>query len=174
MFAGMIAGAALVVAVILLSTLGKSALPARSGLKAFAAMGLLIGGVVVAVVFGNAGRDPDGSGRIGSGDIDWSEAMRVSSSLSQAPSVAPTAMQAPSVPALLNGLERRLETEPGDPGGWALLAQSYAFVGEPERAEQAIGRAVELGFDEGELRQRVASATRDPHAGLPEFGAAAE
>jgi cytochrome c-type biogenesis protein CcmH/NrfG len=170
----MIAGATLVVAVMLFSSLGKPALPAQSGLKVFGALGLLIGGVVIAVAFGTADQDSGSSGRIGTGDTDWSDAMRVSSSLSQAQTAVPAAMQAPSVPELLSGLERRLETDPDDPGGWALLAQSYAFVGEPERAEDAIGRAVELGFDEGELRQLVASARRDPHAGLAAFGADAQ
>jgi hypothetical protein len=36
-----------------------------------------------------------------------------------------------------------------------LLAQSYAFLGESQEIEAAIARAVELGFDEVELRHRV-------------------
>ena len=46
--------------------------------------------------------------------------------------------------------------------GWALLAQSYAFVGDTDGAERALQRAVELGVDEQGLRARVQAARRDP------------
>ena len=64
------------------------------------------------------------------------------------------------VPDLLGGLQARLEAEPDDPKGWALLAQSHAFVGNNQSAEEAIGQAVARGFDEADLRERVSLASR--------------
>jgi len=69
----------------------------------------------------------------------------------------------PSVATLIGGLEERLEREPADPKGWALLAQSYAFIGNTAAAEQAIVHAVEFGANESELRARVDGASRDAH-----------
>jgi len=66
-----------------------------------------------------------------------------------------------SVPSLIGGLEARLEKDPNDAKGWALLAQSYAFVGQLDLAESALQRAVELGFDESSLRSRVNLARGD-------------
>jgi cytochrome c-type biogenesis protein CcmH len=71
-----------------------------------------------------------------------------------------------SVPSLIDGLESRLASEPDNASGWALLAQSYAFVGNTDGANEAMRRAVDLGLDEADLRQRVQSARRDAHAGL--------
>ena len=65
------------------------------------------------------------------------------------------------VQSLIGGLEARLANDPGDVKGWALLAQSYAFVGDSEGAENAIHRAVELGMDEAALRERVKLARRE-------------
>ena len=48
--------------------------------------------------------------------------------------------------------------------GWALLAQSYAFVGDTAGAERALQHAVELGADEQALRARVQAARREPEA----------
>ena len=66
------------------------------------------------------------------------------------------------VGTLLEGLEQRLANEPNDAPGWALLAQSYAFVGRNEDANRAVERAVALGMNEAELTQRVDKA-RSPH-----------
>lgn len=68
------------------------------------------------------------------------------------------------VSTLVQGLRARLEATPEDPKGWALLAQSYAFVGDSEAAEEALGRAVALGFDEADLRERVRMAVSSPAA----------
>jgi cytochrome c-type biogenesis protein CcmH len=69
-------------------------------------------------------------------------------------------VQAGSVESLIGGLEARLAAQPDDANGWALLAQSYAYTSDGEAAEKAVQRAVELGFDERALRDRVASAER--------------
>lgn len=66
------------------------------------------------------------------------------------------------VSSLIGGLEQRLADNPNDAKGWALLAQSYAFVGNTEGAERARQRAVELGFDDLALEQRVKLAERNP------------
>jgi hypothetical protein len=70
------------------------------------------------------------------------------------------AVHAAPVDSLVGGLEQRLAAEPDDSAGWALLAQSYAFVGNREGAETALQRAVALGVDEATLRERVQSAQR--------------
>jgi cytochrome c-type biogenesis protein CcmH len=70
--------------------------------------------------------------------------------------------QAAPVESLLAGLEGRLAADPDDAKGWALLAQSYAFVGNFSAAENAVERAVALGFDGQELRTRVNVARREP------------
>jgi hypothetical protein len=74
-----------------------------------------------------------------------------------------TAMQAAPVSSLVGGLEQRLAAQPNDVDGWALLAQSYAFMGDAAAANGAIKNAVALGMDEQALRARVDSALRGPH-----------
>jgi hypothetical protein len=71
-----------------------------------------------------------------------------------------TGVQAPSVESLVGGLEARLAATPDDAEGWALLAQSYAYTANEEAVERAVRRAVELGFDEAALRERVDTAKR--------------
>lgn len=65
-----------------------------------------------------------------------------------------------SVESMIAPLKARLEKHPQDPKGWALLAQSYAYVGDDAGAEQAIARAAALGVDEKALRARVAAVGR--------------
>jgi cytochrome c-type biogenesis protein CcmH len=72
-------------------------------------------------------------------------------------------MQAAPVSSLVGGLEQRLAAQPNDADGWALLAQSYAFMGDAAAADGAIKKAAALGVDERELRARVDSAMRGPH-----------
>lgn len=69
------------------------------------------------------------------------------------------------VASLIAGLEQRLARDPGDAKGWALLAQSYAFLGDVERTESALAEAVALGLDEQDLRRRAALAAAS--AGAP-------
>lgn len=75
------------------------------------------------------------------------------------------------VASLIGGLEARLAEQPDDSKGWALLAQSYSFIGNTEAAERAAARAIELGFDESELRTRVDAARREAHPGISATGA---
>jgi hypothetical protein len=74
-----------------------------------------------------------------------------------------TPMQAAPISSLVTGLEQRLAAQPDDVDGWALLAQSYAFMGDAAAANGAIKKAVALGMDEQALRARVDSAMRGPH-----------
>ena len=76
------------------------------------------------------------------------------------PASTDPAVQAAPVESLIGGLEARLAAAPEDSAGWALLAQSYAFVANREGAETAVQRAVALGADEPALRERVRSAER--------------
>jgi len=118
----------------------------------------------------------DTSDQFGSSGMSLSDLERAASALHEPAtrrpatpmpqSASPSPMQAASIPSLVSGLEQRLAANPDDASGWALLAQSYAFTGQQDRVEGAIRRAVELGFDESDLRSRVAGATRDPHTGL--------
>lgn len=65
-----------------------------------------------------------------------------------------------SVDSMIGPLKARLEKHPQDPNGWALLAQSYAYMGDDAEAKRAIARAVALGVDEKMLRDRVAAVGR--------------
>jgi hypothetical protein len=75
---------------------------------------------------------------------------------------ASSPVQAAPVPSLVAGLEQRLKEHPDDAAGWALLAQSYAFMGDAAAADAALRKAAALGMDEAELRARVEGATRSP------------
>jgi cytochrome c-type biogenesis protein CcmH/NrfG len=79
----------------------------------------------------------------------------------QADGSSPT--QVAPVSSLVGGLEQRLAAQPDDVNGWALLAQSYAFMGDAAAADGAVKKAVALGMDEQTLRARVDNAMRGPH-----------
>jgi predicted Zn-dependent protease len=81
------------------------------------------------------------------------------------PSSGGSLTDAAPIASLIGKLEARLAAEPGDASGWTLLAQSYAFTGNEEAAEHALKRAVELGIDEVQLRNRVKLARRKNSAG---------
>jgi hypothetical protein len=87
------------------------------------------------------------------GNTSWSADEQAAPAGTSVSNVAP-------VGSLIGGLEARLAANPADPKGWALLAQSYSFIGEGEKAEQAMQRAIALGFAEDDLRQRVNLARR--------------
>lgn len=75
-----------------------------------------------------------------------------------ASSVMSSAAKVPSAPpisSMISGLEKKLEANPGDRNGWVLLAQSYAFMGQMESAWSAAARAIELGADETEVREKI-------------------
>jgi cytochrome c-type biogenesis protein CcmH/NrfG len=172
--AGIILGAAAVVAALMLFQIGHSVRKQDRYRTPLALAGLAIAGAIVAVVVTIAGDEgPGDSPRLAG--VRVQELARVSSSFT-GPSPALRQVQAAKqveagkvapVPSLISGLEKRLEAAPDDAGGWALLAQSYAFIGRTDEAESALSRAVELGADESDLRGRVSSARRDPHAGVP-------
>jgi len=81
----------------------------------------------------------------------------------------PIATGAPIAPvdSLVSGLEQRLDLDPTDAKGWALLAQSYAFLGNRAQAESALAKAVALGLDETDLRQRIELASGSKKSGDP-------
>lgn len=64
------------------------------------------------------------------------------------------------VSSLVEGLQARLARNQDDAKGWALLAQSYAFMADGPKAEEAVARAVKLGFNEADLRHRVEMASQ--------------
>jgi hypothetical protein len=84
----------------------------------------------------------------------------------QAPAARVDGGQVASVESLIGGLEARLAAQPNDANGWALLAQSYAYTADDAALERAVKRAAELGVDEQSLRERIAGAKRNVHAGL--------
>ena len=83
--------------------------------------------------------------------------------ISAQPAAAGAKEEVAPVASLVDGLKQRLAAQPDDPNGWALLAQSYAFMGNMEEAEKAVKKAVSLGIDEKALRARVEGAKRNPH-----------
>jgi cytochrome c-type biogenesis protein CcmH/NrfG len=165
---GMILGAAAVVAALMCYQIGQSARGRNLRYVQLPAVGLAIAGAIAAIaIVTTFGEGSAGESR-SLGGVRVDELARVSSSFSSpSPTRQMQAGKVASIASLISGLEQRLETESADAGGWSLLAQSYAFVGKTEQAEHAVLRAVELGADESDLRNRVSSARRDPHAGIP-------
>ena len=163
MITGMLLGACLVVASIAAWEYMKKVSPkvrTVAGVCAVAACAL-VGGIGVVLDGADAGvaTAQDNS------DLAWPGLRRQQASRGAAVMGASQPQQVAGIPSLISGLEQRLELQPDDPKGWALLAQSYAFVGKSELAEEALRRAVELGMSEADLRTRVESARRVPHAG---------
>lgn len=68
------------------------------------------------------------------------------------------AAAAPPIAELVGGLEARLEAAPEDASGWALLAQTYAWLGRTDDARKAARRAVELGVDAATLDRKLIAA----------------
>jgi hypothetical protein len=99
--------------------------------------------------------------------IAWPSTDRPSASRSRTTDSAAadtsTPTQAAPISSLVGGLEQRLAAQPDDVDGWALLAQSYAFMGDAAAANGAINKAVALGMDEQTLRARVDGAMRGLH-----------
>jgi cytochrome c-type biogenesis protein CcmH len=63
------------------------------------------------------------------------------------PGLALSALTGPSMtdyPELIATLARRMPDRPGDLEGWTLLGRGYMAVGNPEQAEKALERAVEV------------------------------
>jgi hypothetical protein len=169
--AGIVIGAALVVAGLMLVEIGRNGISGSRYVVGSAVVGLAAAGAVVAVAVNFNSDDSDPSQAFLDSGLSLAEVMKASSGLDSlnrepsGPSQSSIARAAP-VPSLVDGLKRRLAVEPENGSGWALLAQSYAFVGDAALAEEALRRAVELGLDEEDLRQRVANARRDPHTSL--------
>jgi len=102
------------------------------------------------------------------GPVDWNDSLdapAVRNAVQAQAGATDDAMNAAPIPSLIGGLEARLAAAPADAKGWALLAQSYAFVGRRDDAQAAVARAVELGFDESSLRVRVEASMREAHGG---------
>lgn len=107
-------------------------------------------------VYHDRSNDGDGIAQI----LESSAGLSWQSDSARAPAARSTASIG-TVESLIGGLETKLSANPSDAGGWALLAQSYSFVGDVDGAERAIEHAVALGVLEQDLRDRVAQARRD-------------
>ena len=75
--------------------------------------------------------------------------------------VAPDTYDLAPVSEMVVGLQRRLEDQPNDVKGWKLLAQSYAYTGDMQNAQNAADRAIELGADETTMSTAIMSAHTD-------------
>ena len=76
-----------------------------------------------------------------------------------APAAKNNVRNAAPVSQMIDGLARRLESQPEDEAGWRLLAQSYAYVGDMEQARTAADKAIALGAD----AQAMSAALIDAH-----------
>lgn len=65
---------------------------------------------------------------------------------------------APPIEQLVERLESRLAEAPADASGWALLAQTYAWLGRMADAREAARRATELGVDAAVLDRKLIAA----------------
>ncbi len=136
----------------------------RVALKSWLASAVLVAwvaGVGIKVHFDRSDASPPH--RVAAlGDIAWPQDDVALDSVAAARPEGPIS-EVPPVDSLVSGLEQRLAKQPDDAGGWALLAQSYAFMGNASAADGALQKAVALGLDEPTLRARVDGARRDPH-----------
>lgn len=82
---------------------------------------------------------------------DWASGDASVATVTSESSIAP-------VGDMISGLEHRLASEPDDISGWSLLAQSYAYTAQMDRAAEAVEKAVQLGADREELEARVRTA----------------
>ena len=64
-------------------------------------------------------------------------------------------VSAPPVSELADKLALRLEKNPDDAEGWALLAQSYRHLGMDAKAQSAYARAVQSGYDSSRLNSQM-------------------
>lgn len=60
------------------------------------------------------------------------------------------------VASLVDGLARRLHDNPGDAGGWLLLAKSYRHLGKHAEAQTAYAKARELGQSDADIESWLA------------------
>ena len=60
--------------------------------------------------------------------------------------------------ALLQQLEEHLKTDPRDPRGWQMLADGYLRLGEPDKAADALSRAVKQFPDNAEMKSAFGEA----------------
>ncbi len=51
------------------------------------------------------------------------------------------------IASLVEGLAARLQANPDDPEGWALLAKSYYYLGDTQKADSAKAEALLRGYD---------------------------
>ena len=110
------------------------------------------------------GEDVSSSSAAALPSIAWPEARSSGTAAAGAgDSAGASGTRVAPVDSLVGGLQERLAKEPNDAKGWALLAQSYSFMGDAAGAEDAVKKAVALGFDEQGLRERVIGAARGPH-----------
>ena len=132
----------------------------RNGLAAVALF-LWVSGVGIKVYLDNTESEVTASRITQSPITETMDSIAWPAQEAPAPISSPAAANIGPVGSLIDGLEARLAEQPDDAKGWALLAQSYAFVGNAQGVEQAATRAVELGFDEQSLRDRVKLAKRE-------------
>jgi cytochrome c-type biogenesis protein CcmH len=78
------------------------------------------------------------------------------------------------VEGMVANLAQRLEKEPNDAAGWARLGRSYRVLGQPQKAEEALARAValkpndpEILLEQGHAVLDAAGGGRDPSKKLP-------
>lgn len=57
------------------------------------------------------------------------------------PPAAPAELMQPDIEAMVASLEQKLKSNPGDAGGWAMLARSYRAFGRHEDAAKAFSKA---------------------------------
>jgi tetratricopeptide (TPR) repeat protein len=71
--------------------------------------------------------------------------------------------QAPPIEDLLSGLRKRLESDPNNADGWALLARSYFHLGQVEEAQAAAAKARSLGYTQEIIPSAKAPSGVNPH-----------
>lgn len=101
------------------------------------------------------------------GSEDLAEKKPASQSMNMGGEANANSTKVESVDTLLEGLRRRLETEGGDAGGWALLAKSYYHLQRWDEATAAFKKAKALGYEGEPLGQPLAARNVPRHQLTP-------
>ncbi len=84
-------------------------------------------------------------------------------SISSTMNASSESAQAGSIEELVIGLRNRLDSNPNDVKGWALLARSYQHLGQMQAAQVAAEKARKLGY-KGEVLTSSGSSIHNPNA----------
>ncbi len=113
----------------------------KSGLLLYGFVGLVVAGLIVVIFRSYQPANPDA---VGVNKVNPFTDDKVFSTQAVENTKKPVG-SAPPMDEAIRNLENKLEENPDDAEGWALLGRSYQFTNQPEKAQEAFRKAYELG-----------------------------